>query len=375
MNSSSDIFIALMRSVLWNKPLSASFHSNEVKWNEVWAIAMQQSMWALVTEAINKLPAEQQPPPKELMRMNHMLIRNRQMHEKLNATLVDVVKVLNGNGITPILLKGQGVATYYNAPSLRCCGDIDLFIGIQNYEKACQAVRQWGEDYGVESTETEKHYHFQHNGVTVELHRIVEKLPRASQNRRFQRWTDEMLMPDKCRRLQFDNTEVLVPPADFEVLYFFNHAYHHFLTSGIGLRQICDWTLALHHFHDSTDLKALEHNLNDFGLMRGWKIFGCIATSVLGLPVAEFPFYDASQQSNAESVLSHIYKGGNFGIHDPARAKRPDGYVTGKWHTFRNMHRRFASLLPIFPSEIAFTWMAYLKTGILQVIKDKITER
>ncbi|SRR5574344_39082 len=372
MYTSREIFIKLLQSGLWNQPLLSSFDPLKVKWDEVYNMSMKQSVWGVVTDAINNLPAECQPPIKLQQQMNYLLSRNRTNHARLNDTLVKIVSMLYDNGISPVLLKGQGVATYYHDPTLRCCGDIDLYIGLENYDSACKIAKQFGEE--KESIESTKHYHFMHNGVAIELHRIAEQLPGRRYNNSFQKWTKEMLTADSCRRLKFAEADVLVPPADFEVLYIFNHAFHHFLNGGVGLRQLCDWTLALDKYNGIIDLQMLENNLNKFGLMRGWKLFGCIATDVIGLPKDKFPFYDSSYLSKSEKVLNMIFNEGNFGFHAPERGKRPDGYIAGKWHTFKNTHRRYLLLINSLPSEVIRAWKSYISVGLLQLVKDKLNK-
>lgn len=368
-NSSRYDFLALLRGGLWNTPLTGISITGEARWNSVFQVAVSQSVWGLVADAVNRMDADSQPPLETLRRLNYMLSRNRLTHARLNDTLVKAVAMFNQGGVHPILLKGQGVATYYHDSTLRQCGDIDLYIGMADYRKACLLAKTWGED--EERTESEKHYHFAHNGVSVELHRIAEVLPNSRQDKLFQRWTNGMLTPEKCRTLLFGDTKVMVPPSDFEVLYIFNHAYHHFLSGGVGLRQLCDWGLALHTFKDGIDREALEKRLKDFGLWRGWQIFGCIAVDVLGLPQRELPFYNPAYRKDAGKVMELIFQSGNFGFHDPSRTKRPNGYVAGKWHTFRWTHRRFYRLFPIFPTEIAAAWSRYISKGLRQIIKDK----
>ncbi len=395
-DSTRQAFVELLRGGLWNRPLeSASFSSPEPDWKGVFRMAQQQAVWGLVADAVNRLPADRQPAPQILRQLNFLLGRNRARHALLNRTLTEAVTLLQENNIRPVLLKGQGVATYYADPTLRICGDIDLYIGTDDYKRSCLWAKQWGEDkaegeikaeekektkgkgkrqgkakdtLGIES---EKHYHFRHGGVTVELHRIAEKLPDPWRNRKFRQWTEEMLAEGKCRKARIGNADITVPPADFEVLYIFNHACHHFLSGGIGLRQLCDWTLALHRFYGHIDRTRLKRRLKTFGLWRGWQIFGCIAVDTLGLPEAEFPFYNGTCRKQARKVLEQVFEGGNFGFFNPARAERPAGYVAGKFYSLRCTCRRHTRLFPLFPQEIAGAWASYIFRGIKQIIKDQ----
>ncbi|MDD3108185.1 MAG: nucleotidyltransferase family protein [Alistipes sp.] len=373
-DSTRQLFFELLRSGLWNKPLSEEFDLSETAWKEIFCIATQQAVWGLTTEALFHLRVTPGVSLQVLQRLHYLLSCNRTHHARLNQALAEIVALLEERAIPTVLFKGQGVATYYPDPTLRICGDIDLYIGPEHYTEACHIVQKWGKA-DTEPTESVKHYQIIHRDVTIELHRIAEKLPDPRQNQRFQTWTRQMLQPTLCRRVRIGDADIAVPPADFEVLYIFNHAYQHFVAGGIGLRQLCDWVLALHRFHGEIHQAQLQHNLKTFGLWRVWRIFGCIAVDTLGLPEAEFPFYDATYRREAERILEQIFIGGNFGWYDPAKTPRPTGYIAGKWHTVRMMHRRYYTLLPLIPREILRSQIDYLWTGIKHVIKDLSTTK
>ena len=91
--------------------------------------------------------------------------------------------------------------------------------------------------------------------------------------------------------------------ADFNAFYIFNHRWHHFMTSGIGLRQFCDWMLFLHKHKDEIDLGRLEKFLMDMDMMKPWQSFGCVIVDVLGMPEEEFPSHVIRQ------YLSTLTKG------------------------------------------------------------------
>ena len=68
------------------------------------------------------------------------------------------------------------------------------------------------------------------------------------------------------------------------------HAFVHFLNSGIGLRQVCDWTRLLATRHEDIDKLLLEKYFRKVGLLRAAKAFGYIAVHYLGLPEDNLPF-------------------------------------------------------------------------------------
>ncbi|MCY6340786.1 hypothetical protein OXV67_18735 [Bacteroides fragilis] len=67
-------------------------------------------------------------------------------HALLNRTLAVAVKLLRQNGIHPVLLKGQGVATNYIAPYLACA---EILICISGKEITTRPVKSSGSGQGL----------------------------------------------------------------------------------------------------------------------------------------------------------------------------------------------------------------------------------
>ena len=369
MRSGQTQFLELLRSGLWKLPADASLFTDQTDWDTIVKYAKQQTVLGLVAEGINSLPSDKQPPFYVTSKIRGQLIMIMHSHAKLNSVLQEVVSTLSKQGFSPVLLKGQGIAMNYPEPTLRQCGDIDLYIGREDYERACTFVcEQYGAD--EDGTESEKHYHFAYKGVVVELHRIAERLPLPKYNKRFLAWSEEHLHGNQLRKVQFGEITVNLPPANFDALYIFNHAWHHFNFGGIGLRQLCDWVRTLHTFKDEINRTELEHNLKAFGLWNAWEAFGYIAVDALGLPQEEYPFYTSRCSRIGSKVLEIILQEGNFGRANPHRTSRPSGYLAGKLHSFIGTQRRFIHLLPIFPQEVIAVCARYLYLGTKQIFRD-----
>ena len=68
-------------------------------------------------------------------------MQNMQQHVKLQHTLSLAWNALVDAGIKPVLLKGAGLAALYPDPQMRPYGDIDLFVGKEQYHHACAVMR------------------------------------------------------------------------------------------------------------------------------------------------------------------------------------------------------------------------------------------
>lgn len=253
---------------------------------------------------------------------------------------------------------------------MRQCGDIDLYVGERAHLRAYQIATAagWEEDGRPVDTEV-KHSGFYLRSVHVELHRVPAILSSRTAHRRFAKWSESQL---NCGGYTADigGLSVALPTPLFDVVFVFLHLYHHFINGGVGLRQLCDWTMLLHANAGVIDTQELETRLKDFGLLHAWRTFTPIAVDRLDLPEEECPFYSPEFRPKAEKVMTFIMREGNFGQYSPDRTPRPEGYWHGKLHSFLYHRRRLLSLMPIDSLTVTRTYLRYVANGCLRLVKD-----
>ncbi len=204
----------------------------------------------------------------------------------------------------------------------------------------------------------------------LELHKTADTVPGIFAGRRFRQWSREHLFGANLRKVEIAGTTVNLPPYNFDAIYILNHIWHHFIAGGIGLRQICDWVLYLHKFHNEIDHSLLKSDLKSFGLLRVWKIFGELAVRHLGLPANECPLYSENYCKAAERLADIILMEGNFGRHAKVRnTPRPQGYAAGKLHSFRINAKRFLYIVSVAPYDVVKAWIWSLISGVIHFFK------
>lgn len=366
MDSGSSILLNLIRGSMFGVPVSLSAAPD---WDKIILKANEQTVTGLLADSMKFIPDEMKPSSGQMKRLQVFMFRNMTAHSLLNSKLAEVLELLRSEGMSPVLLKGQGLAELYGDSYVRQCGDIDLYVGPDDYRRACQLTEVFAGSPPCEC-ENMKHTTYRCGGVLVEIHRIADNLAGGKRDKVYQQWTISHLRSENLRNIDIAGTSVSVPPVNFDVIYIMNHAWHHFVNGGIGLRQICDWTLYMHRFHDQIDVDALRKDLEDFGLSRVWEFFCGMAVRHLGLPEDECPLYTGSYSRESDRMMELIMSEGNFGRHsDQIKTPRPKGYVSGKLHSFRNITSRYSRIFMIYPSMMLKEWMHYFIRGIVYGIK------
>ena len=318
-------FLSILRLGLWGKGTDApSGGDTAPDWKGILTLARTQAVLPLLYDGLEELPENLRPGNRSLMNLIAYVDKIEKLNGMLDEAAVTISERLGSSGIRSVLLKGQGLAHLYRHPGHRQCGDIDLYVGRENFLKAAEEIRKWPE-ISEEEPETEKHIGFRFRNMVLELHREAYRFMDTGTDSLFRKWEDEELSKDGCRvRLVADapvsdtpetssDGSVTVPPVTFNAFYIFAHGFRHFMQGGLGLRQLCDLALFLHRHHGDIDWNKLENRLREFRLFREWQLFMGLLTDSLGLPADEAPFYDPALIPLSEKMLLQVLSDGNFG--------------------------------------------------------------
>lgn len=365
----------MLRASLWghyDKNDSQLPRLTDLQVSELWQLAMEQTVEGHIAEAFQELYAGQLTEEQQ-DKILGIAARMYEEHQRLNAAIRRTFSFLKAQGFTPILLKGQGNARRYRSPLLRQCGDVDVYIGQQDFKRACACIRELvGDEAMQQATTSRKHLHVKSQHTTIELHRIAEYMTNPIVDARYQRLTRYWFQPGMTDTVSIDGYEVEVPARQFNVVYVFNHLWHHFVFSGIGLRQLSDWCMILHEAAGKVDLAQLEADLKQLHLLRGWQLMGMIAVKKLGLPEAEMPFYTERYQPVADQIWQRILLRGNFGKFGSHRDKRSEPYLLRKLRSFGEMHQYVTRLWSISPEDAVCMYAYRVCNGINRIINDII---
>lgn len=356
--TSSEIYLEFLRAGLWNRPAVVSGTANI---GELIKCANRQTTAPLVYKAFLDRCAER-IPPKTRDLMEETVARCARSHDAANTVIAAVVGLLSREGISTVLLKGQGVAAHYPVPNLRQAGDIDLYVS--DYERACAILER---QFGAKDGESDKHASYHVGGtLEIELHRYTEVLPGRRDNEFYASISDEGTSKDLVP-VDLGGDEVMTPADTFNAFYIFHHLWNHLRSMGIGMRQLCDLAVILRSRKDSIDTQRLGTWLRKLRLLDVWQVFGCAVVLALGLEPSEVPFYDASKEARARKLVDYILNQGNNIEFKHGRSK--ETALKKKTGSLRYIHRRLGLMFPIFPSYALLQYVGDIKNGILKFFK------
>lgn len=285
------------------------FPLSQQAWQRIHHLATVHTVRGVLFRAFYRLPEALQPTPelmaKWLVATDSIERRNRQM----DAALDSFSRLFYANALRPLLLKGQGVAAFYEIPAQRECGDIDLgFPNPDHFARAVQLLQSEGIDLQPKPDGSRAG---RWEGVEVELHPRLFDLA----NPRLRGWlkslTESQAIFHDTLTLQ-SGLQVDVPSAAANLLLLNTHILKHLCGHGVGLRQFCDMARACHALHASCDPETLREACKKVGIMRWTRQLHAVLTHCLGLPVDELPFPERDAEVSPR-LLHAVLRDGNFG--------------------------------------------------------------
>lgn len=353
-------FFELVKAGLWEQSsvhgLRFTVHDWEtVDWNAVCRLAEEQSVVGLVAAGIDWFRVHDSRftiPQSVALQFIGQTLQIEQRNKAMNEFVAKLIQKLRENDIYALVVKGQGIAQCYERPLWRSCGDIDLLLSAENYEKAKALLVPLAEDVEEENT-FKKHLGMTINGWVVELHGTMRNNLSKRVNKGIDEVQDDIFFRGNVRSWRNGDTMVFLPSVDNDVILVFTHFLNHFFVGGVGLRQICDWCRLLYTYRESLNHDLLEQRIRKMGLMSEWKAFAALAVQQLGFPRESMPLYDGRLRIKAQGLkcLKVVMEAGNFGHNkDNSYHARYSGFRY-KLYAFGRRAGEFFKLMRIFPAD------------------------
>lgn len=363
-NNNLKIFLALVRAGLWEKDVELRKYGS-TDFEEIIRLAEEQLVVGFVTAGLEHV-TDVKVPQEWLLQFIGQSLQIEQQNTSMNKFIRELMGKLRKADIYAILVKGQGIAQCYEKPLWRSCGDVDLYLSDNNYQKAKEFLTPLASHVDNEEKK------LLHTGMTidswvVELHGTMHSEVSKRINRGLDEVHQSIFNGGEVRSWDNNGVTVFLPSPNNDVLIVFTHFLQHFFIEGVGLRQICDWCRLIWRYREELDLRLLESRIRRMGLMTEWKVFYHLATKYLGMPdeVSGFKFQDSGSSDRrldkkAEKVLKRILKSGNMGHNNDlsyrSKYKGVAYKVVAAWRRFVE----FASLVPVFPIDAPKFFIGYL---------------
>ena len=265
---------------------------------------------------------------------------------RLNHLAADVITLLAKHDIPSTLIKGYSLSALYPDADMRDFGDVDIYVGEENYLRAAEIVTAaYPDAHWHSATYGGIHYILvidENLDRVVELHRVTMEFHDKKADALYQAFTQKYLgsssrvgrsssrvgrsssgvgrSSSRVGRssVAWKGVELPIPSAAYNALYVFMHAWHHFESTGVGFRPLADWALALHKAHEQLSVEdwqalcqEIDCILQALHMKTAWQTFGYVMVDQLHLPAEAMPLFTTKYKGRAERLLRQLLRDGH----------------------------------------------------------------
>lgn len=237
------------------------------------------------------------------------LLKNSQVLSAQNK----LVKILEDNNFSYIILKGLASASYYPDPKKRILGDVDFLITSEEQADVENVLIDLG--YKKEQDDHICHRVFKKPHEHFEMHFEVAGIPEGNAGVLFRNY-----FKDATAKYKEDkNPDFHNPLPQIHAAVILLHTIHHLLGEGLGLRHLCDWA----YFVDKTYKEPFwETEFLPLLKKSGTFKFAAIITKTSHLYLGTAcPLWATDIDDRiCEQLIDDLFSSGNFGRKDKNRA-------------------------------------------------------
>ena len=312
-----DLFLALVRSGLYARPLAAdeqrfARQATAAQWAAVVTEARRQTVLGQIYQAVLLLPSDIKLPDPVIATLFSDALRAVRQHYRIATETTAITERFREAGLSPVVMKGISVARFYPHPEFRALGDIDLYLPKQELPQALPLLED-------ASRASDGSLHGRSNSIDIDLHDRYFDLHCASRN-----------LP-----------EIGTPEATLLMLS--AHILKHAIGPGVGMRQLCDMAMVCRGLSGSFDPVQLRAVFRRTGTLRWNRLLFSFLVDWLGLEEPLFARIFGSGRVSSAPLLQIVLEGGNFGHF---AAGRLDRIAAGASHRKRDTLQRFLHRLP-----------------------------
>ena len=357
-----DIFFCLLRTSLWNLEkdkdyLHGLLERSDYSWSSILKSIEDHALLGVVADTILSLSEPVQLNEHQKNLIIQYVANSYQKRFQTQQVLVEVFEKFEEIGCNPILLKGEGLAQLYPSRCIRACGDVDVYVGSKDFDKAVACLNSMCEPKDLDHAVLGNHdYTIRYKGILFEIHFKPGYASVEKAEQRYQELAYYWLVQEKCQTITVLGKQILIPAAQYNILYVFEHLARHFRNSELGIRQFLDWALLL----ERTDFQEsiLKDNLEELFVLDAWKRLGGVLQE--GLGIEKIPFIEGNDSIPSKDLIRVVLSRGNFA--------RQNTYFENKGGAFYllSLFKKSREIALVFP-DYSNRW---LKKHIVKSIKS-----
>ena len=301
MQPSTGILLELVRLGIGHR---GNITSNQIDWQKIYDLAIQQGLLGVVIDGIERLPNNQRPPQELLLEwIGEVLQSYEYRYDAYKNTIAEMAGFYNSHGYKMMVLKGYACSLNWPKPEHRPCGDIDIWQ-FGDYKKADELVSK---EKGIRIDNSHQHHTvFCWNDFSVENHYDFNNVHHHKSSAELEKIFKE-LGKDDSHYSDVNGERVYIPSPNLHALFLLKHAMTDFAAFYVTLRQLLDWAFFVEKHTNEIDWKWLDEVMEQYHMKEFFNCINAICVEELGFGVNIFNGVQFNPNLK-EKVLADIWE-------------------------------------------------------------------
>lgn len=327
--------LALLRLGLGNSTpqeenLSDFIMMSSEQWAQLGVMAYKQGVLGMALDGVDSLDSTTYGLTKELPKQLKLewigqVMQIEQANDHQIKVMYELAQKWIDGGCRMMVMKGQANSMMYPHPEHRAPGDIDCYL-FENYQLGNEIAKK--EDALVNEG-WYKHSQIRYKGELFENHLFFVNTREGKRSKRLQKELEQALRVKDWST--FPESQVLLPPVQWNAMFLTYHACAHFLSEGLRLKQILDWVVFLKKEQNNVDWKAFYEYCDSYNFRRFVDAMNAISAEYLGVKfenkeiTTESPYIEKILNSTLYDE-DYIYNAG-------------ESIWKSRWHVIRSLFK------------------------------------
>lgn len=270
--------------------------------------------------------------------------------ENRNSAFVKAYKAMTEAGAKPIAVKGCVCASLWRESSLRISWDADILADGDDFETCRKVLESLGYKPDEHISSNEICFVDEKKGSRIELHSSLfaddfsfSKLNSAIGD-----------LSKNTSSVNIDGAEIICPDVQEHLVYLVLHSFRHFITSGVGIRQLMDISLFCR--DESINWNDVFEKCSEVSADGFLSAVLLISEKYFGLDISKIdsPAFDKS--IDCEILLDDIKPGGIYGPRDADKHHSGNLTLNG-YSKSQNGERNAIFFLPLSRMKKRYTYL------------------
>ncbi|MEQ8154203.1 MAG: nucleotidyltransferase family protein [Clostridiaceae bacterium] len=246
MNNTEKALIKLLSAAIRGREFTDLNINHDINWQKVYNEAEAHAVLPLIYPIVKKISKSHEIDNELMAKWSKYTIMSGVYQTQHINQMKTVFRAFNEAGIPVVALKGLIIRELYPQPELRTMSDSDLLIKEEHIEVAEKVLTSLG--YSKLDSIRHESCFIHNSALSIDLHWSVTNKDNLRNVDPF-----EYTVWQNLRTHDFYGVKIQVLSLEYELMHLFIHIASHIISSGFGIRLLCDIVVFIEQEWDNID--------------------------------------------------------------------------------------------------------------------------